>query len=609
GGRGFQEVADSYLGYYSHRGTLLWTRNNVVVAPHSAPGQKDYRLVVNLSLDGGRTWVDGTKQGTRAMRQARHFELVASPPGFSFTTPTVELSANHFLTVHCQGSPLRRVEAIFWHIEPTAKPALRVSSARQLFIDDELVESVEGVTRTLHQPTKHPQNPLLARADEQADRWDAGMPTCFSSVLYDPRNRLFKMWYSLHQQGEGDADSVLCFASSRDGIHWHKPALGMYEFRGTKNNNIVVPHSGLACGVFLDPRETDPARRFKMIHMWRDYQVYTSYSADGFRWTPYNDRKPVFFQAPGHDSHMIAYWDAALDRYVGIIRDRTGRISDVRPGLVVQPEARRIWRQLWDPQKNRAPENHSIRRVGQIESTDFVHWDNYRMIIGPDNQDPLNQDQFYNLEVMPYQGLRIGLMTVFSYDPQYSRGAVQLVSSRDGRRWQRVAKREVFLPLATRRGDFDWGSIYPLQAPIEHNDQIWIYYNGYGVDHNHTRPPGVEGMPNGIGLAKLRLDGFVSLDAGPGGGSVTTRPFTFTGRKLVINADATGGQVLVEVLDRRGEPIAGFGKSDCDRVTGDALRHPVSWQGNSELGLLEGATIKLRFHLLRAGLYSFSFPT
>ena len=116
GGRSFREVPGSYLGYYSHRGTMLWTKENVIVAPHTAAGPRDYRLVVNISLDGGKTWVDGTQHGATAMSKARNFELVPNPPGFSYTTPTVRLSRNHFLTVHCSGSPMA-VKGVFWHIE------------------------------------------------------------------------------------------------------------------------------------------------------------------------------------------------------------------------------------------------------------------------------------------------------------------------------------------------------------------------------------------------------------------------------------------------------------------------------------------------------------
>ena len=484
---------------------------------------------------------------------------------------------------------------------------IALESHRQLFVDDFLISESEGVERRLNQPRKYEGNPVLSRVPEGEEVWEAGMPISFSSVLHDPADGLFKLWYSLHAGSGGDEESVLCFARSTDGIRWNKPRLGKFRYRETMENNIVVPHGGLASGVFLDPHEADPSKRFKMLHMRDGYKIYASYSADGLQWTPYNDGKAVFFESPGHDSQMVAYWDEALGLYVGIIRDRTGRISQVRPRLVSDPEARAGWRRHWDPRRNRAPENHSIRRVSQIMSRDFVHWNDYRVIVGPDAEDPLNRDQFYNMEVMTYEGLRIGLVTVFSYDPDYCRGAVQLTSSRDGRTWDRAGNRSVFIPLSNQPGDFDWGAIYPLQGPFVYGDEIRIYYSAGGVDHNHTRPPGVDGFPNGIGLAKLRLDGFVSVQAGKPGGSLTTRSFTFTGDELVVNADAGDGRFLVEVLDQEGKPVHGYTREDCDPLRQDALRQTVTWNGRSAVTSLTGKPIRLRFHLEEASLYSFEF--
>ena len=226
-----------------------------------------------------------------------------------------------------------------------------------------------------------------------------------------------------------------------------------------------------------------------MLHMWLGYKVHASHSADGLNWRPYNQGRPVLFIPPGHDSHMVPYWDGILGSYVAIVRDRTGRIPEVRPRLATAPEAVETWRRLWDPRRERHPRNHSLRRVGQALSQDFLHWTDYRPILGADGEDSLNRDQFYNMEVLVYDGLRLGLMTVFSYDPEYCRGAVQLTYSRDGRHWRRAGDRRVFLPLSQRPGDFDWGSIYPLQAPLLVGDEIWIYYTGFGVDHNHRLPP------------------------------------------------------------------------------------------------------------------------
>ena len=127
--------------------------------------------------------------------------------------------------------------------------------------------------------------------------------------------------------------------------------------------------------------------------------------------------------------------------------------------------------------------------------------------------------------------------------------------------------------------------------------------------HNHQPPPNVTGFPNGIGLAKLRLDGFVSVDAGAAEGTLTTKPFVFGGSKLVINANAKSGQIAVEILNADSKPLTGFSKRDCDPVQVDEIRHTITWNGKSDVTGVAGRSIKLKFYLKNAKLFSFMFPT
>ena len=101
GGRSFSEVPHSYLGSYSHRGTILWTETNVVIVSSSAGRHTvDGRRLARISLDGARTWVDGTVSGTTRLNQATKFVLLKPPPTISFTSPMVQLSPNSFLVVY-----------------------------------------------------------------------------------------------------------------------------------------------------------------------------------------------------------------------------------------------------------------------------------------------------------------------------------------------------------------------------------------------------------------------------------------------------------------------------------------------------------------------------
>ena len=121
-GRTFREVPGSLTGYYEHRGTILWTGSNVVVVTHQAGNQSPRfgALFARISLNGGKTWADGSPSGTSRMNQSTRFELVPKPPGHSFTAPTLELSRDRFLTPYLHGSiaaGTATVTGVFWRIE------------------------------------------------------------------------------------------------------------------------------------------------------------------------------------------------------------------------------------------------------------------------------------------------------------------------------------------------------------------------------------------------------------------------------------------------------------------------------------------------------------
>ena len=124
---------------------------------------------------------------------------------------------------------------------------------------------------------KHPANPLF----KEDKPWEVRFDNLYPNVTLDIRDGIYRCWYSpfivdaaVHttppeqrakvRYNPREREMGICHASSRDGIHWEKPALGLVEFEGSKANNIVLkgPHGG---GVFFDSADPDPARRYKMI--------------------------------------------------------------------------------------------------------------------------------------------------------------------------------------------------------------------------------------------------------------------------------------------------------------------------------------------------------
>lgn len=103
------------------------------------------------------------------------------------------------------------------------------------------------------------------------------------------------------------------------------------------------------------------------------------------------------------------------------------------------------------------------------------------------------------------------------------------------------------------------------------------------------------------------MDRIAVLDLVREEGTLTTKPLICTGEELIVNAKAPGGSLIVEILDETGKPLSGFVKADCDAFGGDTIRHTVTWRGESGLSELAGKSVRLRFCLRGAKLYSFFF--
>ena len=107
------------------------------------------------------------------------------------------------------------------------------------------------------------------------------------------------------------------------------------------------------------------------------------------------------------------------------------------------------------------------------------------------------------------------------------------------------------------------------------------------------------------GLATLRRDGFAAMAAGDEAGSLVTRPLSFSGAYLFVNAACADGELRVEVLDDGGDVMPGFSAADCVPLAGDSTRHRMAWRGDARLARLAGRPVRFRFHLRRGALYAF----
>ena len=525
---------------------------------------------------------------------------------------------------------------------------IEIGSQKQLFLDDYLIESMTGVQRTLNPATKAQNNPVI-RPDCP---WE-GNNLHYGCVFYDEEQELFRMWYTastvtpsktvrlftqpdagltaapLEQEKPNSTEPILCYATSTDGYSWEKPSLGLVKFNGSWENNILKPENWVQAkgGIFVDPNEKDPTKRYKVLSQRTEYgaegklefswNLYTS--PDAFNWTPY-ENNPVIQQGGfpkvrtrGVYGQKIQF-DASGAKQVVDVEDREQSYlwgptafmgwDNIRGRYAVHME---------NCQHKRGPLGKRV--IGRAESPDLIHWTPPQTIIIPDAEDPPGL-QFYSMWATTYEGFYIGMLWNFLREERLFIWP-QFVFSRDGIHYDRRF-REPFIPLSPEP-DYDSVAIY-AQQPIVHDEKVFIFYNGMNFRERRLAEIDGPGPTGALGLAVTPLDGFVSLDntldASNRYGEVVTRPFRFSGNELRVNMGAVSEKtghsastcdVKVEILHPDHFPIVGFSVGDADSLTETGIANRVTWRGNGDLHALQGEYIKLKFYLKNAKLFAFQF--
>lgn len=453
-----------------------------------------------------------------------------------------------------------------------APPAvIPIDTGRQLFVDDFLIADTT-LTRHYYAADYYPRNPVVTpdrpwEMEGDSQGYPAPTAMVFSDgVWWDPQEQLLKMWYL------AGYCKATAYATSKDGVHWNKPVLDVVA-----DTNIVHTTDRDSGTIWLDLNEKDPARRYKMFLYQYPMNAKTLtlyFSADGIHWS-----EPVTKSGPVGDRSTVQYnpfrnvWVYGIRDY---LPESCGRI-------------RRYW------------EHGDVVAGMQWTERQAPFW------VGADKLDPPRDDlktpcELYNLDAVAYESLMLGLFSIWRGQPKDRAKPNELCVgfSRDGFHWQRPM-REAFIPVSETYGDWNWGNIQSAGGCcIVMGDQLWFYVSGRC---------GKKGSPasatSATGIAMLRRDGFASMDANTDGGQLTTRPVTFTGSRLFINADAAKGEVRAELLDADGSVLPGFDAAQCKPVNTDGTLLAVTWENGGDLAPLAGKTLRLRFHVRDARLFAF----
>ena len=435
-----------------------------------------------------------------------------------------------------------------------------IGSRLEILVDDWLIDKLDGVELRLHSPV--PQQVALPFDVP----WEGAVSFYVAMLECDGEYRAYYRGQEDEKSGE-----IVAVATSADGVTWQRPSLGLHEWGGSRDNNIVWTGQGShAFAPFVDANPAAlQSRRFKALAPLRGGRkgLVPFFSADGYDWTMWQE-DPVITDG-AFDSQNLAYWDAHRGHYVSFFRDFRNGVRDIKV----------------------------------CTSDDFLNWSDPQWLDYGDTP----PEHFYTNATISYfraPHIYLAFPKRFVPDrkavPEHSSGGVSdgvFMSSRDGLHWDRRFMEGFLRPGLDRRNWTErnnliaWGILNT--APHELS-MYWV--------ENYRHPT------CRLRRGTLRLDGFASANAGYEGGELVTHPLLFEGRELVLNyATSAVGSVRVELQDVAGKPIAGYALQESLEMYGDDLERVVSWNGDTSVSQLAGQPIRLRVVLRDADLYALRF--
>lgn len=495
---------------------------------------------------------------------------------------------------------------------------LALGDRRELLLDDYLFEKRSGLELRLHSPVP---KEIVFTYDSPWDGSTSGYPTIFRD------GEIIRMYYMSVDVIAKDALSVVpkpgyaCYAESRDGKTWVRPSLGVVEFEGSRQNNIVW--TGPKLDNFTPFRDSNPAcpadERYKAVAAGPG-GLLAFKSSDGIHWSSLVEG-PIIKKGK-FDTQNNAFWDPLRRLYWCYIRDF--HFPEGKP--TTQPAKPKEPRRVTGFSDTVTTATAGIRDVRVSTSRDFRVWTAPTILEYPGSFD----EPLYTNQIQPYYRaphIFLGFPSryierVFTEallaempDPIHRQRRMSLsmrygtaitdglfMSSRDGLSFQRWD--EAFLrPGPERRDNWVYGDGFQglgmIETPAEDPTappELSVY-----VGEDHWKTPRLRRYV-------LRIDGFVSLHAGRRIGEAVTRPLIFAGKALSLNySTSAAGTIRVKLQSEQGTPLPGFELERCDELFGDTLGRNVRWKGNADVGALAGRTVRLRILAADADIYSLKF--
>lgn len=487
--------------------------------------------------------------------------------------------------------------------------------------DDVSIPFTRNLRLVIQSAERHSANPVLQRGpDGSCDSWAVQF---YGSVIRDPESGRFRMWYVAVSEAErlnrATPRSVpwrVAYAESDDGIRWSKPDLGLVEFGGNTNNNLVKlnPRLGvLNLKVLYEPDDPNPAHRYKMgAHVWfpkNDVRLGTLapyVSADGLTWKLLLDSNVVDAELPEADTVIPPLH---FEPVGGLYRwDGLYHLSGQNAIIASRPYHGRVSRTFVSP---------DFAGWTQSSAVQFVR-DAQHHLLGP-GRSREGEQTHEGISVWNRGNVLVGISGMWHGTPDWKDLTIDLgfVVSNDGLRFREPAHDHIFLKRG-EDGDWDQGGLLQGQGFENVGDHTYIYYGAWDPRSWQNSPP-----RGGVGIATLPRDRFAALvvdETTKGSGDYqmpeTTCEFITSSIELqdreshqfYMNADGLNDDAAlrIELMTHTLTPIPGLSGDHAAIVRQNGFQTPVVWNGLHRISNLPGR-IRLKTTFVGTGRKNIRF--
>ncbi|GEP42587.1 hypothetical protein [Brevifollis gellanilyticus] len=442
----------------------------------------------------------------------------------------------------------------------------------------------------MRQPKKHPANPVVKRGAPGTP--DAQGVQFYGSIIKEGAK--YRMWYVAFDDDKENSEASnrwrAAYAESTDGLNWTKPNLGLVEYKGNKNNNLLDMGGGpwgfVNVKVLKDDADPDASRRYKMTshiyfrHQTRLGNLLPFVSADGLTWKPVKDVKSVKSELLMKDVLLPAIHfepSGGLYQWDGMFyASGQNSMNSTRP--------------------------YHGRVTRMYRSADFVNWSQtntlgfvrhfQHTLLGP-GRSREGEQTHEGISVWNRGNVLLGVSGIWHGAKEWKDLTIDLgfMISNDGNQFREPAHEWVFIPRG-KDGEWDQGGVIQAQGFENIGEETFIYYGTWDPRHWQDAPP-----RGGVGIVAVprdRLGDLVVETAGKGPGDYqlpeivsefVTAALTVKKPKFFLNAEGLGEKATlkVELLDHVERPLPGYSGKNAVVISQNGFQTPVEWKSTEAL--------------------------